>query len=385
MTRLGALSLGALLLVWTPPPLLAQSGSIITVTGPINPSTLGHTLMHEHLFSDFNPPDQSMVGWLRAGRQRPVGATAVRLYQMPLNMGILADVMLGAPNRSNWLLDDPATALNELQEYRKRGGSALVDLTGIGRGRDPDALLLAARQSGVSIVMGTGWYTEAWHPKGLEQLSTDSLSHILIQELTVGVTGTGIRAGIIGEIGIEDKASEVEIRILRAVARASRETGAAIALHFEPDSRRHQEVINLLKTEGVDLRRVILSHLDDAAGKLPYLVALAEQGVTLSFDQLGEPPLVTRVRPIDSEVGRSILALVQAGFSDRILFSQNIHARINWKAYGGTGYSFIEESFLPWLKRQGITPAQLDQIMIENPRQLLTLAAPSYSTDKELQ
>lgn len=70
------------------------------------------------------------------------------------------------------------------------------------------------------------------------------------------------------------------------------------------------------------------------------------------------------------------MALVTAGYADRLLLSQGVATKTRLKAYGGTGYSFIEESFLPYLKRQGLSEAQVEQIMVRNPRRLLTFAAP---------
>ncbi|MCC6316638.1 MAG: phosphotriesterase [Gemmatimonadaceae bacterium] len=356
------------------------TGKVQTVLGPIDPAQLGHTLMHEHVLADFSLPETEPDRWKAAGRTRPIGATAVRLYNAPLTIDILSDVMLGAPNRENQLLDAEATAVAELAEFKRRGGTALVDVTSIGLRRNPAGLQRVARATGVQLVMGTGWYQAGWWPTGLGDRSIESLVDEMVRDITVGVEGTDVRAGIIGEVGIAGGAdSAAADRVLRAVGRASRETGAAVLLSGSAGFRQHGRVLDVLQSEGADLRRAVLGHGDAYAGDLAYLRPLLDRGATIAFDMLGTPPLVTRTWPIDSEVARTIVELVKAGYADRIVVSQGIEARTNLKAYGGTGYSFIAESFLPYLKRQGLTDAQLNTIVVENPRRLLTLVAPQAS------
>jgi phosphotriesterase-related protein len=140
--------------------------------------------------------------------------------------------------------------------------------------------------------------------------------------------------------------------------------------------RQHDKVLTLLEAEGADLSRVVLGHSDFLAGDLPYLTRLLDRGVTVEFDLLGRPPVVTRTRATDVEVAATIVALVKAGHADRLVLSHDICTKTSLKAYGGTGYSFIEELFLPYLKRHGVTDAQITAMVVENPKRLLTFAAP---------
>lgn len=353
------------------------AGRIMTVLGPLDPERSGHTLMHEHVFIDFTLPDNEPERWRLAGRTKPVGATAVGMYNAPLTLDILSAVMLGAPNRDNYLLNDERTAIAELGELKRRGGSTLVDVTSIGLKRNPRGLQQVSRATGVNIVMGSSWYVAGWRPSGLESRSIESLTGEIVRDVTIGVDDTDVRAGIIGEVGTSNDPDEpVENRILRASARASRLTGAAVTVHSLGMFKRHIRILDILQAEGADLRRVVLGHSDFLAGDAGYIRPLLDRGATIEFDLLGRPPLVTRTRPLDSEVAKTIADLVKAGYADRIVLSQDICTKTSLKAYGGTGYSFIEESFLPYLKRQGVTDAQINTIIVENPRRLLTLAAP---------
>jgi len=353
-----------------------MAGRVLTVLGPVDPDKLGHTLMHEHVFIDFTNPDDEPERWAAAGRSRPAGATAARLYHQPLTLDILGSVMLGAMNRDNWLLTDEAQQTREVAEFKRAGGGTLVDVTSIGLGRKPEALVRVARASGLHVVMGSSWYARAWHPKDLDERSIESLADEIVRDVTVGIDGTAIRAGIIGEVGAGGNVETgAEGKVLRASARASRRTGAALTLHVT--SRQHARILDILAEEGADLSRVVLGHSDLLpAGDLGYITPLLQRGATIEFDLIGKPPLVTRRRPLDSEVAQTIVELVKAGYGDRLVLSHDVCTKTSLKAYGGTGYSFIEERFLPYLKRQGLSDAEIAQLVAENPKRLLTFVAP---------
>jgi phosphotriesterase-related protein len=72
----------------------------------------------------------------------------------------------------------------------------------IGLGRDPLALKKVANATGLNIIMGSGWYQRAYHPNDMDRRTVEDLADEIIQDITVGVNHTGIRAGIIGEVGI---------------------------------------------------------------------------------------------------------------------------------------------------------------------------------------
>ena len=134
--------------------------------------------------------------------------------------------------RLNELLNDEALAVEELSALRKAGGTALVEVTTPDLGRDPAALRRVAEKTGLHIIMGTGWYRQPFYPPEIDRLSTNELAELMVTELTEGVAGTGILAGIIGEIGVHsDYATAQEERVLRAAARAQKATGAALTTH----------------------------------------------------------------------------------------------------------------------------------------------------------
>ena len=353
-----------------------MAGKIVTVTGPIDPDELGQTTMHEHIFIDFTVMDDTPERWSAAGRVKPVGATAVGLYHTPLTMDILGAVTLGAANRDNWLLTDERMAIDEVLEFKRRGGGAIVDTTSIGLKRDPLALRRVAEATDLHVVMGASWYRKGWHTKDLDGRSIESRTQEIVRDITVGVSDTGIRSGIIGEVGTEgDPLVPNELKVIQASARASRITGAAVTLHTRAVLREQPGILDMLEAEGADLSRVVVGHSNPLASDLAFMEQLLARGVYIQFDTLGRQPTL-RSAVTDTDVGHGIVSLIEAGHVDRILLAQDVCTKLQLKSYGGTGFSFIQEQFIPYLKQLGVTDAQVHTIMVENPRRVLTFVEP---------
>ena len=209
-----------------------------------------------------------------------------------------------------------------------------------------------------------------------------------MRDITVGVGDTAIRSGIIGEVGINgDPLTPNEIKVVRASARASRATGAAISFHSGGLLREKLDVARIVSEEGGDLTRTIFGHSDVIANNMPLMLELLETGVYVQFDLLGRVVTALSLGPSDPRnpwedylsiagavlVADAIMKLIDTGYLDRILISQDIATKVQLKRYGGTGYSFILESFLPHLRRIGISDEQINQIMVESPKRVLTL------------
>ena len=396
MKRLGiarqALAMAALWVLATTPPTAQRTGSgppqaaaipnmagqILTVTGPIDPQALGPTLMHEHIFIDLNLPENDPERWGWALRAQPAGATEVGIYNHPLTLDILERVEMGFMNRDNLYLTDGQTAIDEVNEFKKAGGKTIVDVTSIGLKRDPMALRQVANTTGLQIVMGASWYRKSWHPLDMDTRSVASLADEIVQDVAVGAGGAGIRAGIIGEVGTQgNPLTPNEIKVIQASGRASRLTGAAITLHTQAREREQPRILDLLAAEGAALQRVVVGHSNPLATDLAFMKQLLDRGVYIQFDTLGRTPRVnSRNKVNDTQVATGIVDLIKAGYLERILIAQDVCTKIQLKAYGGTGYSYVLEQFVPYLKELGVTDAQIETIMVTNPRRVLTFVAP---------
>ena len=343
------------------------AGKVMTVAGPIYPGDLGATIMHEHLFIDLRPTHQP-----------PPDATAteVAVWQAPLSLSNLHLARTRQPLVDNYLLSDEATAIEEALEYKRLGGGTIVDVTSIGLRRDPLALTRVAAATGLNVVMGAGWYQKAYHPADMDRRTVEDLAEEIIRDVTVGVGDTGVRSGIIGEVGINgDPLTENEVKSIRAAARASRATGATISFHRAGNGAEKHRVLDLVGEEGGDLSRVVLGHSDEIAGDIPFMIELLDRGPTIEFDLLGRVQfnLVpgNTIMPV-----AAVPKLIEAGFEDKIVLSQDVCNKFHLKSYGGTGYSFILEEVLPHLRSEGVTEAQAGKIMVENPARMLTFVAP---------
>jgi predicted metal-dependent phosphotriesterase family hydrolase len=310
-------------------------GHVQTVRGPIDPGTLGFTLPHEH--------------------------TAISLWHIP--------------NRWDyWELrrDEPIISA-ELARFVAKGGSGLVDLTLPGVGRDPAWLARLSEASGLHIVMGAGWYREAYYPAEalIDRRAVDDLADEIVREASEGVAGTGIRAGIIGEIGTDKPwLSAREERVHRAAARAARRTGLAITTHAV-QSAVGLDQLAVFEAEGADLSRVVIGHADSHPDPA-YHRAIVDRGASVEFDFLGMS-FTPLERHGEGRVIESICDLLAAGHAERILLSQDVCHDSQLANYGGNGYTYLADTFLPRLRAAGVSDDEIRTITVDNPRRLLTI------------
>jgi predicted metal-dependent phosphotriesterase family hydrolase len=307
------------------------AGSIMTVTGPVAPQDVGFTLPHEHVYLDLWSTD---------------GATHV---------GQLAD-------------DDLLAA--ELGAFVDVGGSCLVDQTPGGAGRRPRALAAMSQRTGLKVVLGCGWYTEPFYPPrdDLARRSTADVAEGLIAEIREGLDGTGIRPGLIGEIGASQGwVTPLEERVHRAAARAQVATGLPLATHtLHHDAGREQ--MRIFDEEGVDPARVSIGHCDTWPS-LPYCLEVARWGGYVSIDNVG-----FQLGDHEARVRRLVLELVEAGFAGQVLLSQDVGQMTELASRGGRGYAYLARTFLPALVADGLDEDTVAVITVDNPRRWLTIA-----------
>ena len=359
-----------------------MSGKVVTVRGPIEPDTLGVTLMHEHLFVDLRKnhlPHLKLVS--QEGRSEPImttedfPATELALWEAKVSPGNLRVAREMGTIADNYVLTDEGLITDEVMGFKELGGGTVVDVTSIGLKRDPRALRRVSEATGLNILMGTGYYQKVFHPEDMDRRSVEDLTDVIVRDVTVGVADTGIRSGIIGEIGIHGgPITPNETRSIQAAARASKLTGAAVTFHRGGEGAERGETLNIFAEEGEDLTRVIMGHSDEIAGDVPLMVEFLERGVYIQFDLIGrEEALVESVTALDA---RAIPELIGAGYEDRILLSHDVCWKVHLKRYGGFGFSFILEKFLPHLRERGVTDSQIDKMMVENPKRVLPFVRP---------
>lgn len=361
-----------------------RSGTVMTVEGSVMPESLGVVMPHEHVFIDQTIPFAKPALWKASKIAFPVTEEELKLWNEPFsarNRGDFLFKIFGA-NREALVLDSRDDAVAELKDYRDAGGSTIVDVTTGGLGRNPGLLKEVADKSDVKIVMGAGLYRTAWHPDDIDGLSVDDLTEKFVREIVEGVDGTGIRAGIIGEIGAEDLTlvprDSNEVRVLRAAARASRLTGASITVHnFFGRNHIWHTAIDILLEEGADPARIIMGHVTaDSAADLEFIESLLRRGVNIQFDTLGAPFAIAAPEIDNRPNVDAIWELVKRGYASRILLSQDVCTRFQMRKYGGFGYNFVLTNLIPYLQHRGVAKQDIEMMVKRNPRRLLTFVKP---------
>ena len=343
------------------------AGKVQTVLGAIRPEDVGATTTHEHLFIDFT-----------CMFTPPAEASERRYAYEPVSMRNLGKVRYDPfSNRDNLLLLDEDGAIAEMLLYKRAGGGTVVDATTIGIGRDPRALARTARAVGINIVMGAGYYVGATHPEDMDAKTESGIARQIVDELTTGVGGTGVRAGIIGELGCSWPLTDNERKVLSAAASAQGETGASILIHPGRDEAAPFEILDVLAEAGADLSRVVMGHLDRTIFDEETLLRLAERGSCLEYDLFGWEisyyPLSAHDMISDAQRLDHIQLLLGEGYGDRVVIAHDVFGKHRWVRYGGTGYAHILENIVPRMRERGISSDDVDRILVGNPTRILTL------------
>lgn len=370
------------------------TGKVQTVRGPVDPGDLGTTLMHEHLFLDLRKTHLPHVLSVDLpGRSEPIltsddfPATELTRWEAKVGVGNLRAAREAEPIADNYILADEADAVAEVMEFRNRGGGTVVDVTSIGLKRDPAALRRVSETTGLHIVMGTGYYQRVYHPVDMDQRSVEDLTEVIVSDVTEGVGGTGIRSGIIGEIGVNGGPIRPnEEKSIRAAGLASLVTGAPISLHRGGVGSERHQTLDILEELGVDLERVILGHSDEIADDMGLMLELLERGPYVQLDLIGRDEVVRSIDVLGPEegLGPSVTArdaeavprLIEAGYEDKVLLSHDVCWKTHLKKYGGFGYSFIVERFIPHLLNMGVEESSIETITVTNPARILAFVEP---------
>jgi phosphotriesterase-related protein len=354
----------------------ALAGQVMTVAGPVAPATLGVTQPHEHVlisFLAFGPElwEPSPAAYPR-GQGSSVGwddpLTPRNYHRARRDDALLRDMQA---------LGDEAEAIEALGEFRDAGGGCIVDVTPIGIARNPAGLARVSAAARVPIVMGCGWYVHYFHPPEVAMLSEAALADRLLAEIADGVDGTGVRPGIIGEIGLSHPMHPDEAKVLAAAARVQAKTGLALTIHPGRDRRAPWEALKIVAAAGGDPTRTVIGHLDRTLFEDADLLSLARTGCWLEQDLFGYEssyyPYADIDMPNDATRVRRIRRLADAGFLDRVLVSMDVYNKSRLTKYGGEGYQHILWNVAPLMRRRGFSEADVTQVLAGNPQRMLTI------------
>lgn len=342
---------------------------IQTVTGKIDPSELGFTLMHEHILWDqtcyHDPIDES----------DPENAFLLRKICIE-DLGRIRGNMHA--HRDNTIHTDPELSAREISLYAANGGRSFVDCSVYGCVRYPAVSKAVSEKTGVQIIQGTGFYIGGSSPE-VENFSVAEKEALMLKDLTEGMDDTDVKAGYMGELGVSECFVPSEVDTLTAAGRVHARTGAAIIIHQPGLMKYGHKILDILQNNGADLKKVQLSHCDPLLDDFDYLRSLADRGATLCFDQFAlEFHLnIAGYRgvwlPRDADRIRTIARLCELGYSRQVTMSMDLCFKVNYETYGGYGYRHIPKTIIPLLKESGVTDEQIHTITVETPARLLSI------------
>ena len=342
-------------------PIGVESGFAMTVLGPVPVEDLGVTLMHEHIMLDAS----SKV-------RIPCGCAARQFAERPLAMDMLGALRHNpVSNRDNCQLLDVDTAVEELSQFKALGGCSVVDATPVGSGRDLRSLQDIARRTGLNIIGGCGYYLEPSHPDFVRDSSVEDLAERIMYDLGASETRPPVLSGLIGEIGISPNFTKQEEKCLRAAARASFRTAVPLSIHLPGWCRYGDWVLDVVESEGADLRSTILCHMNPSLSDRDYQRRLAERGCFLEYDMIGIDFYFGEKKeqaPNDEQNAGAIVDLIADGFIESVLLSQDVFLKMMLTRFGGHGYGHILRNFVPRLMDKGLTGQQIERLLVKNPR-----------------
>jgi phosphotriesterase-related protein len=187
----------------------------------------------------------------------------------------------------------------------------------------------------------------------------------MLGHIVDGFPGTGIKAGIMGELGTHHRGVKPnERKVLEAAAKVQAETKRPIgthALYTEVGI----EQLNILEAAGADLDITLIGHCDTNRD-IEYSRKLLKRGVWIGYDAVGQ---LDKQR--DELRAQTIATLIGEGYLEKILISTDIAARSRLKIHGSEGYKFLITKFLPILRSAGVTDDQIDTLTRKNPQRFL--------------
>lgn len=309
---------------------------INTVSGQVDTAQLGVTLMHEHTFNVSGSFAGAFSDWWDKEASIEKFAAHVR-------------------------------------KLKKYGLNAMVDASPITLGRDIRAVRRAAELAEIHIIATTGVYydEEPWM-----HIATDPyyLAKYYAREIEEGIMGTDSRAALVKCATDEPFGlTETNKMMIAAAAITSIETGVPVITHANSWKRYGLVQADTLMYYGVPAHKIAIGHAF-SSNDLDYVEMLVKKGVYVGCDQVGFPT-VNSYENLAKMVGE----LCRKGYEDQIFLSHDsavisdfgiaMTAVAHTDESGMIGdYSQVFEIMPALLEREGVSAAQFDKIMRENPR-----------------
>jgi phosphotriesterase-related protein len=355
---LGYLGIGAALAVAPRVALGAEpafpKGAIIrTILKDIPPDQLtgGATLFHEHLSlsPDFLPKWMAASRAMNAARGGGAGGRA----------GGAAPAASAPPaTPAPFFMQDVDLMTAELVTAKNEGVACIVDGGHPDMGRDFNFLKQISIKSGLPIVASAGFYTQPFYPEEIATMSEDDIVQAILKQVDSDPIGA------LGEIGSWDEITDTERKVFRAVGRAQAETNLGVFTHTGIPGKSAMEQLDLLEKGGAKPNRIVIGHVGNLVDpRVEVHKELCKRGAFIGFDRQGGAG--------DARQVPMVMALIEAGYADHLMFSSDLASAAQIKKNGGGGYAQTLTVFVPKVKAAGATDEVLHTILVDNPRRFL--------------
>jgi phosphotriesterase-related protein len=353
-------------------PVFPKGAIIRTILKDYAPEELGGgvTLFHEHmsLAPDFLPRWTKFAAETRAANAPPRGAGAGAAGRAGGGGG---GGGAGGGGRAGggggaapaapagpFFMQDVELMTEELRIAKSEGVACIVDGGHPDMGRDLNFLREVSTKSGLPIVVGGGFYAQPFYPKEISTMSEEQIVQALIRQVDSDTVG------VFGEIGSWDAMTGDERKVFRAVGKAHVATNIPIFTHTGIPGIAALQQLDLMEDAGVKPDRIVIGHLGNLVDpNVQVHRAICKRGAYVGFDRQGGPG--------DAQQVPLVMALLEAGYADRLMFSADASSANQMKRNKGDGYAKTWTVFVPKLKAAGASDAVLHQIMVDNPRRFL--------------
>lgn len=304
--------------------------TVMTVRGPIPGDQLGVVDYHEHLAFDAPP-------WLLR-------------------------------EDKDFRLNDPEKSAEELKTWMAAGGKTIIEMSAIDFGRNIEKVIrVADLVPDAQIIVITGYNKPYYCDQSVWRTSDDDLIRACVADITTGIDGTGVKAGIMKGGSGYNTFTDKDRKLLRVAAKVQLETGVPISTHTEAGTMGYEQV-EYLCSFGVKPEHICLSHMDRNPDYWEHR-RIAQTGAYLGYDCPGK----TKYGPDELRI-TVLQRLVEEGLGNRILLGNDLGRPSYWRSYGGgPGLDYVLTKHIARLRDQAFSEQTIDDLLIHNPRRFLTL------------
>lgn len=256
-------------------------------------------------------------------------------------------------------LNDKHATIAEFKELYRLGVSRIVDVTNRGMGQDVAYVNEVAAVSNIEILHSAGYYKDPFLPDEVRNMTSAELASKMIHDIK------HLPAHMIGEIGTsKNHMTEHEKKVFDATVMAHQATNLPISTHTTLGTFALEQIC-YFEEKKVNLAKVIIGHMD-LSNDEELILQVLQKGVNVGFDTIGKNNYVPDQRRVEM-----LQSIRQAGRLNQIVLSLDITRKSHLKEYGGIGYCYLFETFLPMLRKSGFTEQDIDTLLIHNPNRIL--------------